>query len=146
MVDGVATKCDGCADVTAAGGTPWCVLTCPSDALRYGNRAEIADEAHHRVAALRAKHPDAQVYGESQAGGLGVIMVLPDDPETLGLPADPRVPVVATAWQGAVKPAGFGVTAFSAIAAGLAAVIARRNHMQELALVDAAEPTDEVTP
>ena len=132
MVDGKATKCDGCQDVVKAGGTPWCVKTCPSDALRYGDREEILLEAYARVDQLRNKHPHASVYGESQAGGLGVIVVTPEDPETLDLPIDPQVPIVASTWQGIVKPASAAVTGVSVLAAGVAGVIARRNHMREL--------------
>lgn len=138
MVDGVATKCDGCESTVKAGGTPWCVVTCPSDALRYGPRQEIAAEAHLRATALREKYPNAQVYGENQAGGLGVLMVLPDSPEALGLPENPQPPVMADAWQELVKPAGVGITAVSAVVAGVAAVIARRNHMQELEQIEKA--------
>ena len=138
MVDGVATKCDGCRDVVKAGGTPWCVTTCPSDALQFGERAEIAAEAHRRAAILRERLPNAQVYGESQAGGLGVIMVLPDEPEALGLPRDPQIPTITNALQGAVKPVSLGVTAASVIGAGVAAVIARRNHMNEMRALEAA--------
>ena len=139
MANGVATKCDGCEAAVKAGGTPWCVLTCPSDALRYGPREEIAAEAHQRAVSLRRRYPNAQVYGESQAGGLGVLMVLPDEPEALGLPRDPQPPVIADAWQGVVKPAGLGLTAFATVAAGVAAVIARRNHMQEIAEIEAGD-------
>jgi formate dehydrogenase iron-sulfur subunit len=152
MVDGHATKCDGCRDVVKAGGEPWCVTTCPSDALQFGPREEIEAEAHRRAGVLRAKYPNAQVYGQSQAGGLGVLMVLPEDPETLGLPRDPKIPAVAATWQGAAKPVSLGATAFSVIGAGLAAVIARRNHMAELRRLDAADTvpgattdSDEVT-
>lgn len=139
MVDGHATKCDGCRDVVRAGGTPWCVQTCASDALRFGPREEIAAEAHRRASVLRAKYPNAQVYGESQAGGLGVLMVVPDDPETLGLPLDPEIPFVADLWQNAAKPVSVGVTAASVLGAGLAAVIARRNHMAELRALESLE-------
>lgn len=139
MVDGRATKCDGCRDVVRAGGTPWCVQTCPSDALRFGPREEIADEAHRRASVLRGKYPNAQVYGEHQAGGLGVLMVVPDDPEMLGLPLNPEIPLVADVWQKAAKPVSVGVTAASIVGAGLAAVIARRNHMAELRRLEGLE-------
>ncbi len=139
MAGGVATKCDGCRDVVRAGGTPWCVTTCPSDALRFDSREEIAAEAHRRAGILRGKYPNAQVYGESEAGGLGVLMVLPDDPQTLGLPVDPKIPVSAEAWQRGVKPLSLGSTALAVIGAGLAAVIARRNHMQELQDLESTE-------
>lgn len=138
IFDGKASKCDGCRSTVAAGGTPWCVETCPSDALRFGERDELMAEAHRRVSAVRGKYPDAQVYGERQAGGLGMIVVLPDAPEAMGLPADPQVPLAATAWQRVVKPLNVGITAATMLVAGLAAVIARRNHQREMALLEAA--------
>jgi formate dehydrogenase iron-sulfur subunit len=132
IVDGRSSKCDACASTTAAGGKPWCVQTCPSDALRYGERQEILAEAHRRVEAIKTRYPKARVYGETEAGGLGVIMVLPDDPEVLDLPANPDVPLLVKTWQQVVQPAALGLTALSVAVTGVAAVIARRNHMQEL--------------
>ncbi|HAJ37118.1 MAG TPA: hypothetical protein DCL15_15670 [Chloroflexi bacterium] len=132
IVDGRSSKCDACASATAAGGKPWCVQTCPSDALRYGERQEILAEAHRRVEALKTRYPKARVYGETEAGGLGVIMVLPDDPEVLDLPANPDVPLLVKTWQQVVQPAALSLTALSVAVTGVAAVIARRNHMQEL--------------
>ena len=151
MVDGVATKCDGCRDVVRAGGSPWCVSTCPSDALRFGDRTDIAAEAHARAATMRAKYPGAQVYGENQAGGLGVLMVLPDDPQLLGLPRETDIPTVTEAWQDFAQPIGLGAMGVSILGAGMAAVIARRNHMNELrqlaeAAAGAEGDNDEVTP
>lgn len=133
MVDGRSSKCDGCADVVKAGGQPWCVRTCPSNALMYAERDVMMAEADRRVSSIKARHPKAQVYGKTQAGGLGVVMVLPDDPEVLDLPADPQVPFIAAAWQKVVQPASITLTVGTAAVAGVAAVIARRNHMQELA-------------
>ena len=142
MVEGRAAKCDGCADEVAAGGTPWCVATCPSDALAFGERTEIAAEAHRRVEAMRARYPDARVYGEAQAGGLGMLVVTPDDPQALGLPLDPKPPAVTGLWQKVVQPGAIGLTAATAAAAGVAAVIARRNHMAELARLGMEEDSD----
>lgn len=89
-----SSKCDGCAAVVKAGGTPWCVKTCPSHALLYGERDEILAEAHTRANALKVRYPNAQVYGEYEFGGLGVIMVLPDSPDKLEIPLDPGLPLV----------------------------------------------------
>ncbi len=115
-----------------AGGTPWCVKTCPSQALMYGDREEILAEAKTRLAALQDRYPNARIYGETEAGGLGVIMVLPDAPEKLNLPANPDVPIALNAWQKMVQPVSMGLTGLSVVVTGLAAVIARRNHMREL--------------
>ena len=136
MVDGVSRKCDGCRDVTRAGGIPWCVETCPSDALAYGTRAEIAAEAHRRASIMREKYPNAQVYGETEAGGLGMMVVIPEDPETMGLPVDPDIPRVTEAWQDFAQPIGVGAIGVAALGAGLAAIIARRNHQQEMARLE----------
>ena len=127
-----SSKCDGCAEVTKAGGVPWCVTTCPSQALRFGEREKIILEARNRAEALRVHYPNAQVYGETQAGGLGVIMVLPDDPEKFDLPRDPEPSFMAIAWQDVVQPVSIGLIGVTAAAAGVAGVIARRNHMAEL--------------
>lgn len=138
MFKGRASKCDGCADTTKAGGQPWCVTTCPSKALEFGEREEILRTARSRAEALRVHYPNAQVYGETQAGGLGVILVLPDDPEALGLPQDPDPPFMATAWQDFVQPASIGLIGATAVTAGIAGVIARRNHMAEKRELEAA--------
>ena len=53
MYEDFSSKCDGCAAVVKAGGTPWCVKTCPSNALQYGEREEILAEARTRLAALQ---------------------------------------------------------------------------------------------
>ena len=47
----------------------------------YADRETILAEAKTRLAALQQRYPNAQIYGETEAGGLGVIMVLPDAPE-----------------------------------------------------------------
>jgi len=127
-----SAKCDACAEVVSAGGTPWCVKTCPSNALMYADRETILAEAKTRLAALQERYPNAQIYGETEAGGLGVIMVLPDSPDMLNLPVNPDVPMAVNAWQKIVQPMSIGMTGLSVAVTGLAAVIARRNHMREL--------------
>lgn len=144
MVDGLSSKCDACADVVKAGGEPWCVKTCPSHALMYGDRTEILAEAHKRAEALKVHYPNARVYGETEAGGLGVIMVLPDDPEILDLPVNPQISLPVNTWQNVVKPMSLGLTGLSVAVTGLAAVIARRNHMKELATLHASQGVEAV--
>jgi formate dehydrogenase iron-sulfur subunit len=146
MEDGRATKCDGCAATVAGGELPWCVQTCPAQALKYDKRELILAEAHERVAAIKGRFPNAQVYGKTQAGGLGLILVLPDDPETLDIPADPPpVPVVTDVWKNVVQPVSMGATALATIGAGVLGIIARRNHMAELRAIEEQQLTG-VTP
>lgn len=137
MYEGRSSKCDGCAATTRAGGTPWCVETCPSNALMYGTREEIQAEAHARAEALRARYPNAHVYGENQFDGLGLLVVMPDDPEKLDIPIDPQVPFMAATWQKVVQPAAVGLTLGAALIAGGAGVIARYRHQQEVEELEA---------
>lgn len=141
MVDGLSSKCDGCADTVRAGGEPWCVKTCPSNALEFGEREQIIREARSRVAAMRVRYPNARVYGEDEAGGLGVVMALPDDPEVLDLPTDPAPGALINTWTDIVQPTTLVLTAGATVAAGVMGVIARRNHMLELAELEREEDT-----
>jgi hypothetical protein len=65
--------------------------------------------------------------------------VLPDAPEVLDLPVDPKPPRMVNAWQNIVQPASVGLTALSVAVTGIFAVIARRNHMAELTRLHAGE-------
>ena len=88
MVDVVAAaKCDACADVVA-GGAPGACVPAPATHCTLATVREILAEAQSRVAAIMERYPKARVR-RPEAGGLGVIMVLPDDPEVLDLPANP---------------------------------------------------------
>jgi Fe-S-cluster-containing dehydrogenase component len=137
--DGRSSKCDGCAEVVRAGGKPWCVQTCPAQALMYGEHEEILAEANRRVELLKTHYPKAQLYGETEAGGLGVKLILPDQPEALDLLINPQIPAMVNVWQDVVQPASLGLTGLSVIVTGLAAVIARRNHRRELERIQARE-------
>jgi formate dehydrogenase iron-sulfur subunit len=74
------------------GQEPWCVQTCPSQAIRFGERDSLLAEAKARVALLRSRYPNAVVYGETPLGGLGLLLILLDRPDAYGLPGKPVVP------------------------------------------------------
>jgi hypothetical protein len=59
--------------------------------------------------------------------------VLPDDPETLNIPADPPpTPEVANLWKDWVQPLSMGSTAVAVAGLGVLGVIARKNHLAEM--------------
>ena len=115
------------------GQEPWCVRTCPSQALRFGERDRLLAEAKARVATLQSRYPHAQVYGETSLGGLGLLVILLDQPDAYGLPAKPVMPAALTVWQGAVQPAATGLSALAAATMGLMFIVARRQHAREQA-------------
>jgi formate dehydrogenase iron-sulfur subunit len=128
-----AAKCTFCQDRIREGiGGPFCAETCPVGALVWGQRGELLDQAKERVATLQQQGlSSARLYGETEAAGLHRLSITFDEPARYGLPADPKSPVTARAWQKIIQPLGevvFGVTIVAALAAFL---LGRRNiHME----------------
>ena len=122
-----ANKCTFCQDRVTNGYEPACVKTCPTGALKYGDRDAILSEAVSRAAELDNGH----VYGEKELGGLHVIYVLEDKPEVYGLPADPKVSGTVTAWQDVLQPLGWAAAGLVAVGLGLNYLIARRKNQIE---------------
>ena len=93
---GTAMKCTGCTSTGLnrqdAGLAPACVTTCPTGALKFGERDELIEEANQRIADLKAKGmSNATLYGKNELGGLHVLYVLDDTPKVYGLPESPKV-------------------------------------------------------
>ena len=51
---------------------PACVKACPADALLYGTREDILQEARKRISSHPEKYVD-HIYGEKEAGGTSVL-------------------------------------------------------------------------
>jgi formate dehydrogenase iron-sulfur subunit len=125
------SKCTFCQDRVALGLTPYCIQSCPADALHWGDRETMLTKAKGRLEVLKPDFPQANLYGENVLGGLGRLYLLLAPPEAYGLPPDPAFPVGATLWQKVVKPVGqvaFGATALGILAAFF--VVRRRVHME----------------
>jgi len=85
------------------------VETCPTNALEYGERAELIQRAHERIAA----HPDRyidHVYGEFENGGTSYLILSHVPFSELGLPTLPETPVneVSEAAIGLTLPVAIG--------------------------------------
>lgn len=118
---GIAQKCTMCYDRLVGGEQPACAQTCPTESIRFGDHATMAARARARVAELRAQGlTEARLYGANErdgVGGTGSIFLLLDEPETYGLPPDPRVPTadLPTMFRRSVAAAG-GLLAAAAVA------------------------------
>jgi formate dehydrogenase iron-sulfur subunit len=93
LVDGAfIDKCTLCPQRIDVGLEPACVATCPTDALEYGERTELLQKAHDRIAA----HPDRyvnHVYGEFENGGTTYLILSHVPFSELGLPDLPETPI-----------------------------------------------------
>jgi formate dehydrogenase iron-sulfur subunit len=96
-----AGKCTFCQDRIWLGiGGPSCAERCPVEALVWGPRDELLDQAKARVETLKAEGlGSARLYGETQASGLARLSILFDEPGAYNLPADPVAPTAARIWQ-----------------------------------------------
>lgn len=129
-----AAKCGMCTQAELnridAGLEPACVKTCPTDALTFGDRDTLLARAKTAVAGLAAAgFPNATLFGEKELGGLHVLYVLKDKPEKYDLPADPKFPATATAWQDVIQPLGWAVGGLTLLGLALNFVIAREAKM-----------------
>lgn len=78
-------KCTFCFERQERGELPGCVEACPQEALKFGRRPELLEEARKRI----HDTPDAYVhhiYGEHEAGGTSWLYLAGAPFETLGLP------------------------------------------------------------
>jgi len=105
-------KCTFCADRQGAGLKPACVTTCPTGALKFGEREELIAEAKERIAAVPGKYVD-YIYGEHEVGGTSWLYLSPVPFEEMGLPTLGSEPVTVNAERamGAVPPVLLGVAA-----------------------------------
>ena len=67
-------KCNMCWDRLEEGKLPACVEACPAQAIVFGKRSDLIEEAHRQI----FKDPDSYVhtiYGEYEAGGTGYMYI-----------------------------------------------------------------------
>lgn len=143
IVDNRVSKCTACLDLVKDGQQPWCVQTCPSQAIKFGEREQLLAEARERVSSIKAQRPNAQIYGESLFGGLGMLLILPDTPAALGLAENPQPSLAVNAWQNVVQPLSVGTLGLSIGVTALTFIVARREHAREKALLKAKEASND---
>lgn len=132
VLSGIAKmdKCTFCTtpglDRLAEGEEPSCVKSCPTDALIYGERAQLVADGRKRVQALQAKGwTNAHLYGDKELEGLHVMYVLDDSPAVYGLPVDPQISAATIAWQDVIQPLGWALGGATVIGLGINFLIAR---------------------
>ncbi len=77
--------------------------------------------------------PQANVYGETELGGLGRVYALTAPPSAYGLPEKPGYPTMANIWQRIAQPLGevaIGATILGALAWWVA--VRRNIRMEEV--------------
>lgn len=116
---GVAQKCTLCYDRMKNDQTPACAQACPTTSIKYGDRDSMVATARERVTQMHQQgKTEARLYGANPkdgVGGTGSVFLLLDEPETYGLPPDPRVPTADLPFM--FKRAGMAVAGMLAVGA-----------------------------
>ena len=94
--DNKVAKCHLCFDRIGAGLEPACTKTCPTGALKFGDRAKLIESAK--------KAGFGTIYGEADLGGLGSIFAFKDAPKLYGMKDDPAIPSSVVFWHTVLKP------------------------------------------
>ena len=109
---GVSNKCTQCDDRVAKGLQPACVKTCPAHAIYYGPRDQMLAEGKARTAELKAAgFSNAELYGETEMGGMHTLFVAKYGYEAHGLIRNPKKSDITSLFQLAKPLAGIGVAA-----------------------------------
>ena len=117
-------KCTFCADRLAMDAEPACVKSCPTKALRFGDRDELLSEAHLRIGTNPDRYVN-EIYGENEAGGTSVLYLFSVPFEKLGMPEVVAEPLPKFTWGALAKVPGV-VVGLTAMLGGLTFVIKRR--------------------
>jgi len=80
-------KCRMCVDRLTEGMEPGCAKACPSEAINYGERDELLQEARSRMQTHPDKYVD-HIYGEHEVGGTSWLYISGVPFEQLGFSMD----------------------------------------------------------
>ena len=137
-------KCTMCPQRIDVGLEPACVATCPTDALVFGERADLVKEAHDRIQAHPGRYVD-HVYGEFENGGTSYLILSHVPFAELGLPSLPETPVneVSEEVMGFTIPFALGWGAVLTAVAGGVALYNKRVEAREKRSEVPADTTEE---
>ena len=136
-------KCPFCSTRQAEGMEPGCSKTCPTEAIIYGERDELLQEARSRIQAHPDKYID-HIYGEKEVGGTSMLYISHVSFDKLGFPTleSEPIPRYSDVAMAAVPPT---ILVVSAAMAGVYWIARRREKMMSQAAPRQTQDAEEFT-
>jgi formate dehydrogenase iron-sulfur subunit len=134
-------KCTFCPQRIDIGLEPACVATCPTDALVFGERADLIKQAHARIQAHTGRYLD-HVYGEFENGGTSYLILSHVPFAELGLPPLNERPVKDVSEQVMEVTIPFALS-WGTVLTGAAVAVHLINKRKEVKAKEEAEQLEE---
>jgi len=83
-------KCQFCSHRIDDGDQPACCEVCPTEAVIYGRREDLLEEAKSRIAEQPNRYHEQRIYGEKDGGGTQVLYLSHVPFSAIGLPDLPK--------------------------------------------------------
>ena len=131
----IVRKCTFCAERQAEGKPPACAEACPNNALTFGKRADLVEEARRRVWGNPGKYVP-KVYGEEEAGGTSWLYISDVPLESLRLPEQVEKSSYPEMADRALSAVPFVITLWPPLLMGLWAASKRQKRLAAAGTVE----------
>lgn len=135
-------KCILCYDRIKQGGQPACTEACPTGATIFGDRDELLQEAHRRIAAEPDKYVP-RVWGEKEIGGTKVIYISDIDLSFLTYDHPLGDKPLPTRTVTAMHAVPFAFVGMGAAMAGISWIIGRRMQLHDVSTKEQEQEQEE---
>ena len=123
-------KCTMCADRVASGLEPACAKACPTDAIVFGDRNKLIEEAEQRIRDNPRTYIH-HIYGKDEAGGTCVMHISNVPFEVLGFDTNISKEPVADKAKFALKPIPYVLTGLGLVLGGVSWVVNRKQAIKD---------------
>jgi len=124
------TKCTLCADRIVVGLEPACAKSCPTDAIIFGEREKLIEEAENRI----KKNPGGYVhhiYGKDEVGGTCVMHISNVPFKEIGFDTNVPMEAIIGKTEHAMKPIPYVLTGLGLVLGGISWVVNRKRELKE---------------
>jgi len=129
-----AQKCDLCTSRLENNMQPACVTSCHTECLIYDEKEKVLKEAEKRLAVVKERFPNANIYNPQGIDGGACLYLLADKPSVYGLPENPQAKLSQVIWKDYAQPLGklmLGATTMAIVGAAISNTVIQRKDSEK---------------